>query len=629
MPHVVIIGAGPSGLYLASKLRRKGIKDIVIYDPRAGDYVRPGFLNPGIFRQAEEGIKTKLPFNKKTSHIRDIEKTLHKHTLTQNVTIEKKEFVRFSEDKKGIFVASKDEQGNLTEEFVACDYVFDCTGGKRAVVDAINKRNIAKGKAKPFEVSAVSKDVVIQKHLIAYMKIDNSIATQADNITKPKMLGKTPLEFVRAIEDLRKFGWTEFTFPDCHSTFFKDNKNCLYIECPNNLLPIEKKAWLDTVLKVVTGKTGIQYEMMTPKNGRSKPNFSIFSLNPQQLNSFTYYQADIPHTIALGDAQIDPNFVLGHGVKGSFERIDTLVSGMVLINGKITYYDNEEYNSSVRSAIKDHQQAIIDYYKTHKLNFRKGVYEAKSIYEQAISATQDSQEKLVLKERLEEINARIAYYDALKILEEKIVNGKFQAKDDNLPSAAKLVAAKNAIIQSLSKLTQFEQEEAVEELKSLILAFKELGNRFFKQANFPLAIKYYKEALSLYSIQAIESASEKLTLYSNLILSYRKIGQLEAAFEKSEEALSLLEYANDTIKEKILFHFIKLTYESLLDPTNDSSDKLALLDTALKTHHVFIEDHLASQLKTELKLLNRVLHNYTNDLASGAEVVEAALGVSF
>ncbi|MFT4059555.1 MAG: NAD(P)-binding protein [Legionella sp.] len=34
----VIIGAGPSGLYTAIKLKKEGIHDIIIYDPRAGNY---------------------------------------------------------------------------------------------------------------------------------------------------------------------------------------------------------------------------------------------------------------------------------------------------------------------------------------------------------------------------------------------------------------------------------------------------------------------------------------------------------------------------------------------------------------------------------------------------------------
>ena len=37
----VIIGAGPAGLYAAIKLRLAGIRDLVIYDPRAGNYTRP------------------------------------------------------------------------------------------------------------------------------------------------------------------------------------------------------------------------------------------------------------------------------------------------------------------------------------------------------------------------------------------------------------------------------------------------------------------------------------------------------------------------------------------------------------------------------------------------------------
>ncbi len=40
-----IVGAGPAGLYLAIKLHQAGVRDIVIYDARAGTYTRPGHLN--------------------------------------------------------------------------------------------------------------------------------------------------------------------------------------------------------------------------------------------------------------------------------------------------------------------------------------------------------------------------------------------------------------------------------------------------------------------------------------------------------------------------------------------------------------------------------------------------------
>jgi flavin-dependent dehydrogenase len=41
----VVIGAGPAGLYTAIKLRKAGVLDVVVCDPREGHYTRPGHLN--------------------------------------------------------------------------------------------------------------------------------------------------------------------------------------------------------------------------------------------------------------------------------------------------------------------------------------------------------------------------------------------------------------------------------------------------------------------------------------------------------------------------------------------------------------------------------------------------------
>ena len=51
-----IIGVGPAGLFTAIKLKKEGVDDLIVLDPRAGVYTRPGHLNINVFRSAEIGI---------------------------------------------------------------------------------------------------------------------------------------------------------------------------------------------------------------------------------------------------------------------------------------------------------------------------------------------------------------------------------------------------------------------------------------------------------------------------------------------------------------------------------------------------------------------------------------------
>ncbi|MGQ3888733.1 hypothetical protein ACQUW5_06830 [Legionella sp. CNM-1927-20] len=611
MTHVVIFGAAPSGLYLASKLRRKGVQDIRVFDPRAGNYGRPGAIDSGLFNLAEQGLKATLP-PAKSVHIRNIEKSLYQYSLSQNISIEKKQFVRFAETMNGVVVAYKNKDDELIEEFIACDYVFDCTGTKRALVSEINRIKESKGIAKPFEVTPVSKDVVIKNHLIAYLKLDQNTASLADNTRYPQntlLFKRTPLEYTRAIEKLRQFGWTEFAFPYCYNTPFKEGKSCIYVECPDNLPLSQKEAWLTTVLKIVTHQQAIQFEQLNSKNGHPKPNFCVFAVNPKRLNCFTYQEQDLPNLVVLGDGQIEPNYTLGHGIRGAFERINILVEGIIIYNRKITSLNFSNYNYNVNRAIKHHEQELIEHYQQRKRYFRQAVYEAKGYYQTAISQASNEEERQYLSERLNEILARTAYYAVIEAMNSN-------ATEDSL---GELLAMRDSVVEHIEKLTQFEQQEARSQLQLLVNVFTGVGNELFQEGNFYFAVRAYEEALAIYSMHKKMNQSEKFSLYGEIVLSYRKLNQLESVFAKVQEALSHPEKPTESIKKKILFHFVKATYENI-GLYNLPDQQLKILTNFVdiyKPHQDFIDKHLAVSLMMELKKINEImLSSKVSDLFS-------------
>lgn len=90
MKHTVIIGGGPIGLYLAYKLHKAKVKNIIIFDPRTGEYVRPGHVNLENFIKLERALG-KTEFSTRFGHIKDFERALYKELLDLRIPAEKKQ----------------------------------------------------------------------------------------------------------------------------------------------------------------------------------------------------------------------------------------------------------------------------------------------------------------------------------------------------------------------------------------------------------------------------------------------------------------------------------------------------------------------------------------------------------
>ena len=177
---LVIIGAGPAGLYAAIKFWQAGIRDIVVFDPRAGIYTRSGFLEEKIFNLAERGIGSRFPITSQT-HIKNLERYLYDKAIALGIKIEQKEFIRLyqSSSKSGVVVAEKKKDSNLvpdeneSEEVVLADFVFDCTGSYRAVIHEVNR--LISGS--PFKLSSFC-DMPAPHHFMAYVKVNEPYFSQ-------------------------------------------------------------------------------------------------------------------------------------------------------------------------------------------------------------------------------------------------------------------------------------------------------------------------------------------------------------------------------------------------------------------------------------------------------------------
>jgi hypothetical protein len=344
----VVIGAGPAGLYTAIKLRKAGVLDVVVCDPREGHYTRPGHLNYSVFRQAEKGLGIEFWSGEKTGHIKDLERNLYKEARRLNIKFEKKRFLRLHEDAKhpGVVI---DNEG--TEEIVLADYVFDCTGSRREVVAAVN-RVVPDS---PLQLTTIT-DLPVRHHFIAYVKMsgeDWARLKLATARSESYLDGSDATSYAQSIIKLRALGWKEFKFPRCYGANFGKDKVCLYLHAPEQLSVDDYDSWVQTVLECYTSP--IHYEHLPPS---PKPRFMAFISNAEALQQVSYKGNKLPTVIALGDAQIDFDYAKAHGILDGMIRIDALFDHMEILNNEIYYFDAQEYLSTMEELLRDHKEEV-------------------------------------------------------------------------------------------------------------------------------------------------------------------------------------------------------------------------------------------------------------------------------
>ncbi|MFI4919339.1 MAG: FAD-dependent oxidoreductase [Legionellales bacterium] len=355
MTKVIIIGAGPAGLYAAIKFKKAGLNDIAVYDPRAGIYTRPGHVTSRTITKVSEGIGVDFwPDKEKNYHIKDIERALYAEAIKLEIMIDRKKFIRLHQApiNQGVVVA--DENGE--EILVFSDYIFDCTGSHRQVIEDVNR---IKPDAPPFKLEPIAIKSP-KNHLLAYVKVSTS-QWERFNCIKEEIgtdISKIdPVFRVQSIIKLSSLGWHEWVIPNVYGASFGKDKVCIYLHTPPSLVKEDYDHWLTAVLQCYL--PSIQYEHLSPsKKYKYKPRFMTFTSNPQELIQMSYKGEDLPTVIALGDAQIDSYFELGNGIYNGMRRIDALFNHMKISNGDISYYDSLQYMQLIHKELTEHKDAI-------------------------------------------------------------------------------------------------------------------------------------------------------------------------------------------------------------------------------------------------------------------------------
>lgn len=564
----VIIGAGPAGLYTAISLKKAGAKDIVIYDPRAGNYTRPGHLNASVFKKAEQGTNTKFWSDEK-GHIKDLERKLYIEAQKLGIPIEKKRFITLHQDKTTPGVIVADETG--AEEIVPAKYVFDCTGSQRHVINAVNGIWPDSG----LKLNQVT-DTPIPHHFIAYVKMNETILESlAEFSSIAELVGYDSAisninahDFAQSIVQLRALGWNELIFPRCYGVPFGKGKVCLYLQTPADLLSENHDKWLQTVLECYVKP--VSYEHLPPsRKYASKPRFTPFTVSANALQNTACKGHNLPTVIALGDAQIDPDYYLAHGILNGMVRIDALLDHIEIFNGEIEYFDSGDYQQEIEKLLREHKTQVREQATKVKKQCVNALQPAKLKLQEALLTSDQRKLQEALIPILNEINARLSYERGRQLF-------------SDTHNASKQVVFTpttiNAVIANLTKIhvdlcttwsglpSSFEsqREETENLLNHLATSWKEIGSALFKDKKPAEAIHAYNKALEIYALPGFTNQfiAKELPLHSNLAIMYNAEKRYAEAITAAQTALKAydrcpVQLQPTAIREKIIFNLIK------------------------------------------------------------------------
>lgn len=629
----VIIGAGPAGLYTAIKLRKAGIRDVVVYDPRAGTFTRPGHLDYMVFEKAKRGTGADIDADllsgtsARNGHIKDLERQLYNEAIRLGIRIEKKRFIEFipHATKPAVVVADVDD----LREVVEADYVFDCTGTRREVIHAVNALSVEP----PFKTTTIT-DLPVKNHFIAYIKMPSSdysrLKMAIDTYNAMGSSFTDTLTDARLFLKLRRLGWHEFKLPRLYCTSFgkrtDHHKACLYLHAPDGLRSENYNEWVRTVIESYAPSIHFEHYPASRKYP-SKPRFMSFELNAEALTTVSYKGDNLPTIIALGDAQIGFDYALGHGISDGMDRIDALFEHMELFDGNIQYFDANEYLSRINVLLRDHKAEVISEAERLKATFSQELGPAQFKFREAAIRSANQAEISQFTAILAEIEARLSYTKAAAMFR-KCHDSSHKVSFSSAtisPVTVKLDAIHTDILNAYTHLPMSfiaERHHTETLLPYLAESWKTIGNALVKSGKHTEAIDAYKKAIAIYNLPSFAGhhALNELPLYSNLVITYLKGQHFSEAIAAGKAALATYtrceaEPRPAALYEKIVFNLFKAMCAQVkaLLLVREKADATSLRSQA---------EHIIQTHKTALEGENRV------QITAMMQELQASLAVS-
>jgi hypothetical protein len=415
MSKHVIIGAGLGGLYEANRLINKGVKPeniVIIEKNKENHYTRPGHLNCSTFSLVTNntGIQTD---HSPAHHIKELERVMYHQLRRFNVEFIHEEFIglqaKSETNEKGVITRRKDNSQGI----YPADYVFDCTGNKALVAQAVNA--LQENKKPAFETTQLVDVNPIPDHLVAqvlipdYYVLRDFLAADGQAVP-PSIQQKTPQKNIEIREKLNALGWTYEAFP----TFYKfsqgqKDKVCLYMETPPGLDKNQHRSWMQLLLDIYSnGKITDYTELKPSKKYGEKPRIVGFKSLPHVLNKVIHEADNLPVVVMGFDALKGFDYRLAHGVTSGVECCERMLKHLTIDDGSIQSIDassvEKETFDYIKGTHKDNLTSMLDARQTAIANALEYFNE---IYEKAANELPPSEN--IKKRQYQSIAGQLAY----------------------------------------------------------------------------------------------------------------------------------------------------------------------------------------------------------------------------
>lgn len=594
MSNYVVVGAGPIGLYTAIRLYQQGIPAAKIYvvDRRHGKYSRPGLLIEDIFHLAS----AVLPADRKirpssASHIKDLERGLYAYAVELGIQFESANFAGLQRGSKSILLSDG--------RHLPAAFVFDCSGSKRAVVNALNVILPT-----PHFHEEPLCEISIKGHLIAYglMSTEHVTALASNQLAlsatdklqhiQVSFKPRSPEATLAGVLQLKALGWQYNALPTLHLTKLPSkNKVCLYMERPDSLSVDLEEVWVNTLINVYANKEDLIFNKMSVQGKYGpKPRFTPFHVTPKKIAPLYHTAEDgpstLPHIIPLGDSQISPDYRLGHGIQSGIQRVNALIKTCEFYKGEIVYYDGEEFTAQVTPDIMNHTAAVRSLHseRTRTLQLDPTILNAVLTIE-----------KIALKKLADPNPVINVMNDCLKALFNELYPHKERIDYHVLQSRSEEID--QWIIQQRMLMTTFldacDIEAMKADLESLSHQLKETGNHCIRIKYYELAMRCYAFAIKIHhQILDHSKPAEEITLYSNALIALTKQGIsskliIEFADEAIEKFTPLADFPTKQQRLQKIHHYRFLAIATQLRAQGEAPETTATyaqaqLETKLK-----------------------------------------------